>query len=129
MIPLQVLYVDDEPDIREIAALALQLDPGIQVRLAESGAKALEALQDWRPDAVLLDVMMPAMDGPAVLKALQDEPRWAAIPVVFITARTQAQDRQRLLELGAVALISKPFDPMTLARELRSVLAAEAAAA
>jgi CheY-like chemotaxis protein len=127
--PLQVLYVDDEPDIREIAALALQLDPGIQVRLAESGAVALRTLQDWRPDAVLLDVMMPAMDGPAVLKALQGDPRWAAIPVVFITARTQAQDRQRLLELGAVALISKPFDPMTLAGELRSVLAAEAAAA
>jgi CheY-like chemotaxis protein len=127
--PLQVLYVDDEPDIREIAALALQLDPGIQVRLAESGAMALHTLQDWRPDAVLLDVMMPVMDGPAVLKALQGDPRWAAIPVVFITARTQAQDRQRLLELGAVALIGKPFDPMTLAGELRSVLAAEAAAA
>lgn len=129
MTPLQVLYVDDEPDIREIAGLALELDPGIRVRLAESGAKALEALESWRPDAILLDVMMPAMDGPAVLKALQGEPRWAAIPVVFITARTQAQDRQRLLELGALALISKPFDPMTLARELRSVLAAEAAAA
>jgi two-component system, OmpR family, response regulator len=127
--PLQVLYVDDEPDIREIAGLALELDPGIRVRLAESGAKALEALESWRPDAILLDVMMPAMDGPAVLKALQGDPRWAAIPVVFITARTQAQDRQRLLELGALALISKPFDPMTLARELRSVLAAEAAAA
>lgn len=129
MTPLQVLYVDDEPDIREIAGLALELDPGIRVRLAESGAKALEALESWRPDAILLDVMMPAMDGPAVLKALQGDPRWAAIPVVFITARTQAQDRQRLLELGALALISKPFDPMTLARELRSVLAAEAAAA
>jgi CheY-like chemotaxis protein len=121
---LQVLYVDDEPDIREIAGLALQLDPGIQVRLAESGARALETLAGgWRPDVILLDVMMPAMDGPAVLAALRAQPRWATTPVVFITARTQAQDRQRLLELGALALISKPFDPMTLAKEVRSVLA------
>jgi CheY-like chemotaxis protein len=127
---LQVLYVDDEPDIREIAGLALQLDPGIEVRLAESGARALELLLGaWRPDVILLDVMMPAMDGPAVLVALREQPRWATTPVVFITARTQAQDRQRLLELGAVALISKPFDPMTLAKEVRGVLAGAEAAA
>jgi CheY-like chemotaxis protein len=127
---LQVLYVDDEPDIREIAGLALQLDPGIEVRLAESGARALELLLGaWRPDVILLDVMMPAMDGPAVLAALREQPRWSTTPVVFITARTQAQDRQRLLELGAVALISKPFDPMTLAKEVRGVLAGAEAAA
>ncbi|HEX3917138.1 MAG TPA: response regulator [Caulobacteraceae bacterium] len=130
MTALQVLYVDDEPDIREIAGLALQLDPGIEVRLAESGARALELLLGaWRPDVILLDVMMPAMDGPAVLAALREQPRWSTTPVVFITARTQAQDRQRLLELGAVALISKPFDPMTLAKEVRGVLAGAEAAA
>jgi CheY-like chemotaxis protein len=126
--PLQVLYVDDEPDIREIAAMALQLDPGIEVRLAGSGAQALEAVgaEGWRPDVVLLDVMMPVMDGPTVLKALREQPCGASIPVVFITARTQSQDCQRLLQLGAVAVIGKPFDPMTLAKELRSALATEA---
>ena len=127
MSSLQDLYVDDEPDIREIAALALGLDPEISVRLAEGGVQALAAVdgEDWRPDAILLDVMMPVMDGPAVLRALREQPRSAAIPIVFITARTQSQDRQRLLQLGAVGVISKPFDPMTLARELRAVLSAE----
>jgi two-component system, OmpR family, response regulator len=124
---LQVLYVDDEPDIREIAALALGLDPEISVRLAEGGVQALAAVdgEDWRPDAILLDVMMPVMDGPAVLRALREQPRSASIPIVFITARTHSQDRKRLLQLGAVGVISKPFDPMTLAKELRAVLSAE----
>jgi len=126
--PLQVLYVDDEADIREIAALALQLDPGIRVRLAESGAAALEAIGagGWRPDVILLDVMMPVMDGPAVLDTLRQHPGSASMPIVFITARTQTQDRERLLQLGAIGVISKPFDPMSLAKELRAVLAAEA---
>ncbi|HEY1750098.1 MAG TPA: response regulator [Caulobacteraceae bacterium] len=125
MTPLSVLYVDDEPDIREIAGIALGLDPGVTVRLAASGAQALEMVAAERPDVILLDVMMPTMDGPAVLKALQDAGASPAVPVAFITARTQAQDRQRLLQLGAVAVIAKPFDPMTLAREVRAILAAE----
>ena len=73
----------------------------------------------------MLDVMMPAMDGPAVCEALRGHPATADIPVVFITARAQAQDRERLLQLGAVAVIAKPFDPMMLARELRAVLVKE----
>lgn len=127
MTPLQVLYVDDEPDIREIAALALGLDPGISTHLADSGVEALRLLREEAvcPDAVMLDVMMPGMDGPAVLAALRQAPATAALPVVFITARTQAQDRERLLQLGAVAVIAKPFDPMTLAAELRAALAQE----
>ena len=127
MSSLQVLYVDDEPDIREIAAIALGLDPGIGVRLAESGAQALAMVgaAGWSPDVILLDVMMPGMDGPAVMKALREQPRSAPIPIVFITARTQSQDRMRLLQLGAIGVIGKPFDPMTLAKELRAVLSAE----
>lgn len=127
MSPLQVLYVDDEPDIREIAAIALGLDPDISVTLADGGAQALATIgaEAWWPDVILLDVMMPGMDGPAVLAALRESPRPAAIPIVFITARTQAQDRSRLLQLGAIGVIAKPFDPMTLARELRAVLSAE----
>jgi CheY-like chemotaxis protein len=125
---LNVLYVDDEPDIREIAGLALGLDPQIAANLAGSGAEALRLVRAARPDVVMLDVMMPEMDGPAVLKALRDAPETASIPVVFITARTQAHDRERLMQLGAVAVIAKPFDPMALAKELRAVLAQDAAA-
>jgi CheY-like chemotaxis protein len=127
---LSVLYVDDEPDIREVAALALGLDPQIEVRVAGSGAEALGMVRapGGRPDVIMLDVMMPAMDGPAVLEALRADPASAAIPVVFITARTHAQDRERLLHLGAVAVIAKPFDPMMLARQLRAELVKEPSA-
>jgi len=126
---LRVLYVDDEPDIREVAGLALGLDPGIQVELAGSGAEALRMASDGaRPDVIMLDVMMPGMDGPTVLERLRAEPALASIPVVFITARTSAQDRERLLQLGAIAVIAKPFDPMMLAKELRAVIAPDASA-
>ena len=120
---LKVLYVDDEPDIREVATLSLQLDPRIEVRAAGSGDEALEvfARGDWTPDVVLLDVMMPVMDGPGVLKALRET--GAATPVVFITARAQSHERGRLMDLGALGVISKPFDPMSLAKDLCAVLA------
>jgi two-component system, OmpR family, response regulator len=120
---LKVLYVDDEPDIREVAALSLQLDPLIEVRPAASGAEALQvfARGDWTPDVVLLDVMMPGMDGPGVLGALRET--GVETPVVFITARAQSHERGRLMDLGALGVISKPFDPMSLAKDLRAVLA------
>lgn len=123
---LSVLYVDDEPDIREVAVMSLELDPGIKVRAVESGHAALDLLTDdsWRPSAILLDVMMPIMDGPGTLAKLRAIPAYAATPVVFITASVQADERARLMALGAAAVIAKPFDPMTLAAQLRSVIAA-----
>ena len=130
MTALSVLYVDDEPDIREVAALALGIDPAITVTLAGSGREALAAVRGEGAafDVVMLDVMMPGMDGPTVLEALRADADTASIPVVFITARTNAHDRERLMQLGAQAVIAKPFDPMMLAKELRSVLMGEAAA-
>jgi CheY-like chemotaxis protein len=127
---LRVLYVDDEPDIREVAVISLELDPTIKVRAAESGPQALELVAggDWRPDVVLLDVMMPGMDGPSVLKALRLLEPTRDTPVVFITARAQSHERNRFLDLGAVGVITKPFDPMTLAKQLRAVVAARSAA-
>lgn len=124
MSTLRVLYIDDEPDIREVAILSLRLDPDIEVRAAESGAEALELLAkgDWLPDVVLLDVMMPAMDGPTTLARLRDLDATKQTPVIFMTARAQAAERQRLLDLGAIAVIPKPFDPMSLARELRAMV-------
>ena len=121
--PLKVLYVDDEPDIREVAAMALEFD-GMQVSSASSGPEALGLLDEGlKPDVVLLDVMMPGMDGPAVLSELKTRPEHACTPVVFITARAQAHELARFLSLGAVGVITKPFDPMTLSIELRAVLA------
>jgi CheY-like chemotaxis protein len=121
---LKVLYVDDEPDIREVATLALELDGSMQVTAAASGPEALALIGGGlKPDVVMLDVMMPGMDGPAVLAELKTRPEHAATPVVFITARAQAHELARFVSLGAVGVITKPFDPMTLSIELRAVLA------
>jgi CheY-like chemotaxis protein len=119
---LRILYVDDEPDIREIACLALSLDPDLDIRSCESGAEAVEAATEWKPDLVLLDVMMPRMDGPQTLAAMRDRADLASIPVVFITARTQTADIERLKTLGAAGVIAKPFDPMTLAGTARGFI-------
>lgn len=120
----RVLYVDDEADIREIVQMALELDPSIDLRLCASGAEALavQALGEAAPDLLLLDMMMPDMDGPRTLARLREDLAWADVPAVFITARAQAADRERLLELGAVGVVVKPFDPMTLARDLLAFL-------
>ena len=129
MSALRVLYVDDEPDIREVALLSMQLDPDVECRAVECTAKAIEivAAADWLPDLILLDVMMPIMDGPTALEKLRDLPGSAATPVVFMTARAQSFEKERLLKLGAVAVISKPFDPMSIARQLRAIHAAATA--
>ena len=120
---LKILYVDDEDDIREIAVMALELDPEISVRSSDSGSEALTIVPQWLPDLILLDVMMPGMDGPETLARLRQAPETSAIPVVFITARTQPEDIERFMNLGAVGVISKPFDPMALAEQARVLLA------
>lgn len=120
---LKILYVDDEPDIREVAVMALELDAGIEARSAGSGPDAMRMLTEggFEPDAVLLDVMMPGKDGPAVLTELRA--RGYRMPVIFITARAQSNELAHYLKIGAEGVITKPFDPMTLALELRAVLA------
>lgn len=118
----RILYVDDEPDIREVAEMALSLDPAFEVQTAASGAEALPMAEQWQPDLILLDVMMPAMDGPTVLARLAEQAATAAIPIVFITARTQAHEVAALRELGALGVLAKPFDPMQLAGQVRAFL-------
>ncbi len=127
---LRVLYVDDEPDIREVAILSLRLDSEIDVHSAESGAQALEMLarDDWRPDLILLDVMMPGMDGPTTLATLRTLAVTQNTPVIFMTARAQNFEKDRLLKLGALGVIPKPFDPMGLASQLRAMVRTAAAA-
>lgn len=124
----RVLYVDDEADIREIVQMALELDPSIDLRLCASGAEALalQAQGAAPPDLLLLDMMMPDMDGPTTLGRLREDPAWGEAPAIFITARAQSADRERLLALGAAGVVVKPFDPMTLARELMAFLPGDA---
>jgi len=118
----RILYVDDEADIREVAQMALELDPDFDVRTCASGREAITEAEAWQPDLILLDVMMPGMDGPTVFARLRDAPETAAIPVVFITARTQTNEVQAFRDLGARGVLAKPFDPMMLAAQVRALL-------
>jgi CheY-like chemotaxis protein len=122
MTTLRVLSVDDEPHCREVIALSLAFDPGLCVRSCASASEAIITTSDWLPDVILSDVMMPAMDGPMMLTRLRSHPRTAKIPIVFITVRTQVADRLRFRSLGAIGVIGKPFEPLTLAALVRSYL-------
>lgn len=118
--PLRIMYVDDEDDIREVVEFALEDEPDFQLSLCRSGPDALALLSTERPDLIVLDVMMPGMDGPAVLGKLREA--GIDVPVAFMTAKVQSSDIAHLMSLGAVAVIAKPFDPMQLAVQLRAVL-------
>jgi two-component system, OmpR family, response regulator len=121
---VKVLIVDDEPDIRRIARLSLARLGGMDVLEAADGDDGLRQARDETPDAILLDVMMPGRDGPSTLAALRVDPSTAAIPVVFLTAKAMPAELERLRSLGAVGVLTKPFDPMTLAADLRAALGA-----
>lgn len=118
----RVLHVEDEPDIREVVKMSLALDAGLTVKSCEGGPGALAAAADWRPDVILMDVVMPVMDGPEMLTRLRESGRTAGIPVVFMTARAQASEVAHFLALGAAGVIAKPFDPLTLAASVRACL-------
>ncbi|GAA4011428.1 response regulator [Sphingomonas swuensis] len=121
----QILYIDDDDDLREVAMMALALDPGMEVTGCASGEEGIRlASGGCKPDLILLDVMMPTMDGPTTLAGLRELPHLADTPVVFITARAQASETEWLKGLGAVGVIAKPFDPMTLAQTVRGFLPA-----
>jgi CheY-like chemotaxis protein len=115
MSAIRILHVDDEPDIREIVDLSLGLNPDFEVRACGSGAEAITTAAEWSPGLILLDVMMPRMDGPTTLSHLRENPQTSDIPVLFMTARAQTREVEHFISLGAQGVISKPFDPMTLA--------------
>lgn len=117
----RILYVEDEPDIREVAQMALELLGGFELCVCESGARAIARAASFRPQLALLDVMMPGMDGPTTFERLRAIPELAGLPVIFMTAKVQPQEVGQYLALGAVDVIGKPFDPMTLADQVRAV--------
>ena len=123
---MHALIVDDEDDIREVARMSLELIGGWTVSVAECGADAIERARALAPDVILLDVMMPDLDGVATLQILSDDPATCNIPVIFLTAKAQVGERRHLEEAGARGLIGKPFDPMNLAQEVEAILATAA---
>ena len=118
----KVLIIDDEDDIREVAALSLESVAGWDVLTASSGAQGLAMAAREKPDAILLDVMMPGMDGPTTVRELKKNPATARIPVVLLTAKVQASDKKRFADLGVEAVLPKPFDPMKLSDQIAGIL-------
>jgi two-component system OmpR family response regulator len=113
-----LLYVDDEPDIRQIVQMALGLLHNVTTHTADSGEQALALARELRPDLLLLDVMMPGLDGPGTLKRLREDLQLKAIPVVFMTAKAMPQEVARFRAMGAAGVIAKPFDPMLLGKQV-----------
>ena len=118
----RILIIDDEDDIREVAALSLETVAGWEVETASSGALGLASAIEYQPDAVLLDVMMPGMDGPTTFRELRKNPATSHIPVLLLTAKVQSSDQRRFADLGVEAILFKPFDPLTLGTQIADVL-------
>jgi CheY-like chemotaxis protein len=118
----RILIIDDEDDIREVAALSLETVAGWEVMMAGSGAAGIVKAQEKRPDAILLDVMMPVMDGPTTFRELRALPETSGIPVILLTAKVQAADQKRFSDLGVAAVMFKPFDPLALAGDIARAL-------
>ncbi len=117
----KILYIEDEPDIQTVAKLALETVGGFTVEICGSGDMALERAPDFDPDLILLDVMMPGMDGPETLSALRRIVGLSETPVIFMTAKVMESEVEWYEKLGAVGVIPKPFDPMTLADRVREI--------
>ena len=118
----RILMIDDEADIREVAQMSMEAVAGWEVATAPCGAEGIEKARAERPDAILLDVMMPDLDGPATFQRLQQDPATREIPVILLTAKVQSADRQRFADLGVQAVLSKPFDPLALAGDVSGAL-------
>jgi CheY-like chemotaxis protein len=120
--PRRILIIDDDDDIRQVTALSLETVAGWDVVTANSGANGIRRAQEEKPDAILLDVMMPGMDGPTTFQELQKISETANIPVMLLTAKVQGADQKRFAGLGVAAVLFKPFDPLTLAQQVRDAL-------
>ena len=117
----KILYVEDDADIREVAVLALEAVGGYTVKTCASGAAAVAEAPQFLPDLLVLDVMMPGLDGPATLARLRELPELAGVPAIFMTATVQSKDVDALLALGAIGVVPKPFDPMLLAAQIAGI--------
>lgn len=117
----KILYIENEADIQTIAKIALESVGGFEVLVCKSGTEAIHQAPEFRPDLILLDVMMPGMDGPDTLEALHRLPEIKDTPAVFLTAKALPSEIERYKKLGALDIIAKPFDPMKLADKVRKI--------
>lgn len=117
----KILYAEDEVDIQSIAQMSLEMMGGFTLQICNDGQQAVDEIEAYQPDLVLLDVMMPNLDGPGALKKIRSLSNFEEIPIIFMTAKVQGSEVDELLELGAAGVISKPFDPMNLSEQVKQI--------
>lgn len=117
----KILYAEDEPDVQIVVETVVQSLSDYQIKICDNGKKLIECVEDYNPDLILLDVMMPEMDGPTTLKAIQSNEKTKNIPVIFMTAKAQIHEIKDLQKANVVGIITKPFDPMKLCSELQEI--------
>lgn len=117
----KILYAEDEPDVQTVVEMTIQTMSNYQIKICENGKKLLESIDEYFPDLILLDVMMPEMDGPTTFKYLQENENTKKIPVIFMTAKAQVHEIEKFKEIGVVGIITKPFDPLTLCDEIQEI--------
>ncbi|HBC41915.1 MAG TPA: two-component system response regulator [Pseudanabaena sp.] len=122
MLPKSLLLIDDEPNLAMVIAVCLESFKGWSVRVSNSGKEALSIVESLKPDAILLDVMMPEMDGIQVYQQLQANTHTRSIPVILLTAKIQNSDREQFTQLGVAGMIAKPFDPLAIADQIAQLL-------
>lgn len=117
----RILYAEDDGDIQQIALLALETLGGFTIKTCNDGLEALTAIEDFAPQLLLLDVMMPNMDGPTALMKIREIAAFKKTAAIFMTAKVQSEEIKEYLDMGAIGVIAKPFDPMTLADQIRDI--------
>lgn len=118
---LRILYAEDEPDVQTIVEISVWSTSSFEIKTCKNGKLLLECVEEYNPDLILLDVMMPEMDGPTTYKNLQANENTKKIPVVFITAKAQSHEVELFKETGVIGVITKPFDPVTLCSEIQKI--------
>jgi two-component system OmpR family response regulator len=118
---VRILYAEDDPDIQQLVSMLLELAGGFTLKICSSGLEAVNEIDAFKPQLLLFDVMMPHMSGPEALKQIRKLEAYRDTPAIFMTAKVQPDEMQGYLDLGAVRVISKPFDPMTLAKKIQEV--------
>lgn len=117
----RILYAEDEPDVQTVVGMIIESMSDYEIKICDNGKILLDCVEDYNPDLVLLDVMMPEMDGPTTFKNLQANEKTKDIPVIFMTAKAQIHEVQLFQETGIIGVITKPFDPVTLCTEIQKI--------